>query len=305
MQRQATGEGAVSLADRVVDDVSDLVPATGPGGEPAYLAAGADVGAAVARGRQVGVVEGVLGAEVAADVAFAGQSARLPWQAVDVAVLRLGERGSGDRRPAGGRGERDGERRPGQVQAQPVRCLPHRGGLRRVLVGVRCGAEHLLDPVVVRIEVTAADRPVLVPPAGQWRFVDKPLLVLAQQDVGVDQRPASEAAGDDSLQSAERPDVEQSVQTLAGVPEVAGHACGRPGEVAGRVRFAALQNHDGQTTVGELVCGDRAAEARADHDDVDFAVDSGVGLWSDFGWGWGFDSCAAAPFVRHQRSPDM
>src|SRR3712207_7158733 len=50
----------------------------------------------------------------------------------------------------------------------------------------------------------------LVAPAGQRRLGDEPLLVLAEQDVGVDERPAAQTAGHHGLQAAEGPHVERS-----------------------------------------------------------------------------------------------
>ena len=154
----------------------------------------------------------------------------------------------------------------GSCQSRPSRAgaVPHRGGLGGRRIRVRRRAEHLLDPVVVRIEVGPAQRPALVAAARDRRLVHEPLLVLAEQDVRVDQRPAAETAGHHALEAAERPDVEETLQALARVPEVAAHRGRGAGEAARRVGLPALQQHDRAAGLGQSVRGDRAAEPGPD-----------------------------------------
>jgi hypothetical protein len=59
--------------------------------------------------------------------------------------------------------------------------------------GISLRAHHSLDRVVVSVELGPREGPVLVAAARQV-FLDEPLLVLAQQDVGVDEGAAAEAA---------------------------------------------------------------------------------------------------------------
>src|SRR3712207_7789129 len=82
----------------------------------------------------------------------------------------------------------------------------------------------------------------LVAPAGQRRLGDEPLLVLAEQDVGVDERPTAQTAGHHGLQTTEGPHVEQPVQAAAGVPEGAPHGGGRPREAARGIGLPALED---------------------------------------------------------------
>ena len=76
----------------VVHDEVDLVAALGPGPDRLHLVQGAQVGAVVLGRGQVVVVEAVLGAVVAADVALAAQPAGRTRRAVQVAVRGLGQR---------------------------------------------------------------------------------------------------------------------------------------------------------------------------------------------------------------------
>ena len=144
-----------------VHDVGDLVAAalvTVERPEALDLVTGADVGAGVLGRRQVGVVEGVLGAVVAAHVALAGEGAGDPRQAVDVAVRRGLDLALPHRllpRPAR---EADGQRRALQRQAGRLGGLLDRHRLGSVVVGVPRDADHRLDRVVVGLEVGAGDR---------------------------------------------------------------------------------------------------------------------------------------------------
>src|SRR5207249_3901462 len=71
---------------RVVHDVAHLVPAAVKWPETPDLATGTDIGAVIVGRGKVRVVEGVLGAVVAADVAFTDQPAGAARHPVDVAV---------------------------------------------------------------------------------------------------------------------------------------------------------------------------------------------------------------------------
>ena len=236
--------------------------------ESLHLVQCADVGAGVRGGREIRVVERVLGAVVAADVAFAAQHAGEPLRAVDVAV-----RGRGtspiDGRPSRSGSERDRERGAHRAQPGAMRGLLERDGLGRVGVRIRDGPHHRFDAVVVRVEVFAADRPVLVPAAGQRRVVHEPLRILPQQHVRVDQRSASQAARDHPLEPAEAPRLEEAVERVGGRPEVLTELAGGAGEAAGRVRTAAFHEHDRLPRFREPVGGDGPAEAAADDKDVD------------------------------------
>ena len=110
---------------------------------------------------------------------------------------------------------------------------------------------------------------MLVPAAGHGLLVHEPLLVLAQQDVGVDQRAAAQAAGHHAVDAVEAPDVEQAVPALAGLPEVRGHAARGAREAAGRVGAAALEHDDRPAGLGHPVGRDGSAEPGPDDDDVD------------------------------------
>ncbi len=77
----------------------------------------------------------------------------------------------------------------GVTQAPPGQReqLGAAGGLVAGLPGREpLGAQHGLDGRVVRFEVGPGDRPALVPPA-RGRIPDEPLLVLAEQHVGIDE----------------------------------------------------------------------------------------------------------------------
>ena len=154
----------------------------------------------------------------------------------------------------------------GSCQSRPSRAALSR--MRGVLAvagyGYGVAPEHLLDPVVVRVEVGAAQRPALVAAARHRRLLHEPLLVLAQQDVRVDQRAAAETAGHHALEAAERPDVEQALHALARVPEVAAHRARGAGEAARRVGLAALQQDDGAARLRQPVRSHRTAEPGPD-----------------------------------------
>ncbi len=264
------GDGGLDV--RLVHDVADVVAAACQWRDRAHLVQGADVRPGVLRRRQVRVVERVLAAVVAAEIALPAQQAAHARASVQVPVVRERDGRAGRGSGAADR-ERHRERRLLRGVAEPYAGVLEQLRLAGYLVaGLALGeslrVQRALGPVVVRVEVGAGDRPGLVPVAGRC-VAHEPLLVLAQQHVGVDQRAAAEAAGDHRLEVAERPDVEQTVQALAGVPEVAGHVGRRPGEGAGRVRTAALHHDDAAAALGEPPGGDRTPEARPDDEDVD------------------------------------
>ena len=179
-------------------------------------------------------------------------------------------------RIATGVGERDGQVGSSQWRPSDV-AVSHRPGLGRVAVagtreGEPLGAEHALDLVVVRLEIGVGDRPVLVPAARLGRSLGEPALVLAQQDVGVDQRSAAEAAGDHRLDVAERPDVEEPVRTLARVPHVGRQLSGATGERPRRIGLAPLQQAHAPAALGQPVGADRTAEAGTHDDGVEMGI---------------------------------
>ncbi len=268
--RQALRVGLAPLGLLGVLDVVHAPAAALARGEGAHLGARAQLGARVPGGGQVGVVERVLGAVVAAEVALAAQPARLAGAPVEVRP-RLADRLARHRLLARPGGEGDGERR--QLPVQPGRLGRRLEGDRlggavvgRAVERVGRGAEHRLGAVVVGLELLARDGPVLV---GAVRVVltDEPALVLAEHDVRVDQRAAAQPAAHQRVEVGERPRVEHPVQPLARVPQVALDAVRAAGEGPRRVGLAALEQQHAAPSLGEPVGADRAAEPRA-HDDA-------------------------------------
>ncbi|MCA1689129.1 MAG: hypothetical protein LC720_01360, partial [Actinobacteria bacterium] len=103
--------------------------------------------------------------------------------------------------PRVGEGHGQGHERP--VQPESLSGVPVGEDLARPVVGRRVEGEALdphppLDLVVVGVEVGPGDGPVLVAAPGEI-LGDEPPLVLAQEDVGVDQRPAAEPRGADGV----------------------------------------------------------------------------------------------------------
>ena len=234
----------------------------------AHVAQRADLSALVLGVGEVVVVERVLGAEVAADVALAAQLAGDALAAVQVRDL-LDDRLARHRRPALV-GERDGQRRQEPVEAVLLGGVLEGVGLRRprvrlVLERVALEPDHRLDAVVVRVEVLARDRPVLVAAVVDV-LLHEPLLVLAQEDVGVDQRAAAEAGRDQRVDPLERPVVVHAGQAALGVPEALARPVRAARERAGRVRAAALEHADAPAGLREPIGHDRPAESGA-HDD--------------------------------------
>ena len=113
-------------------DVAHLVAAAAQRREAAHLAAGPQVRAVVRRGREVGVVEGVLRPVVAADVALAAQPAGRARPAVQVAVGRRRDRRAGHRRVLRTSGEASP---PAAAAASPGRAARRCRACAAVLAG--------------------------------------------------------------------------------------------------------------------------------------------------------------------------
>ena len=230
--------------------------------DPPHLAQGADHRPGVVGPGQVGVVEGVLRAVVAAKVALAAQAAGKALLAVQVRVL-LGEELPGDRGLARA-GEADRERRQHPVQAERlggVAGRPALGGRRvgRHVERVALHAHHGLGGLIVRFKVGIADRPR--PGRLVGRVVDEPGRVLAEHDVGVDEGAAAEAAAHHGLDAAERPHVEHPVQPGGRCPQVGGQPAGAARERAWRVTPAAFEDQHRPPGLGKPARRRRRAEA--------------------------------------------
>src|SRR6185437_12827739 len=126
------------------------------------------------------------------------------------------------------------------------------------------------------VQVGAGHGPGFVAALRQRILVDEPVLVLAQQDVRVDQRAAAEAARHDGVAAAEAPDVEHAVEPGGGIPERPAHFRRGAREAVRRVGVAALEYDYRQAGLGQAVGGDRAAEAGADDYDVDVLWGAGL-----------------------------
>jgi hypothetical protein len=250
--------------------VADRVAATVERFQRPHVGERADLGAVMLGMGEVVVVERVLGAEVAADVALAAQLAGHAVAVVEVAELLLDPLAGNRGLPLVG--ERHGERRQEPVQAVALgRQLEgdrlRRAGVGLVLERVSLYADHPLDAVVVGVEVGAGHRPVLVSAVAQV-LLDEPALVLAQEDVGVDQRAAAEAGRDERVDPAERPVVVHAGQPALGVPEALARAARAAGERAGGIRATALEQAHPLPGLRQPVGHHRASEARADDDGV-------------------------------------
>ncbi len=156
-----------------------------------------------------------------------------------------------------------------ELQAEGLGGVAERVGLRgvgvpRVVQRIGGGADHPFDRVVVRFQVRPGDRPVLVAAAGDRLVVDEPVLVLAQQHVGEEQRAAAEAAGHQRVQAPEAPHLEHPVPSGRRVPENVGGLVRGAAEAAGRVGPAPFQHHHRLSGLGQPVGGDGSAEAGAD-----------------------------------------
>ena len=242
--------------------------------EAAHVAQRAQLGAVVGGVREVVVVERVLGAVVAAHVALAAQLARRAGAPVEVLEL-LDDRLAGHRRaPLVGEGDRELGQEPlqavglgGGLEGDRLRRL----GVRLVVEGIALQADHRLDAVVVGVEIGARDRPVLVAAVAQV-LLHEPLLVLADEDVGVDERAAAEPRRHERVDPVEGPVVVHAGQAVGRVPEALAGAVRAARERARRVGAAALQDADRLAGLRQAVRRHRAAEARADDDCVVVAV---------------------------------
>src|SRR5262249_54108600 len=93
-----------------------------------------------------------------------------------------------------------------------------RGLVERILLGVH----HLLDAVVVRIEISAGDRPVFISSLVNILF-DKPVLLFTEQDICINQRASTKSTRNNRIDALKRPYIEHSVQAFAGIPEISLH----------------------------------------------------------------------------------
>ena len=218
------------------------------------LAARAHARAGVDGRAQVGEVDRLLGAVLAAHVAAAAQPAGLARRAVEVggAVVeglpRALAEGHGQRRALG-------------LQARDPRGVQQRARLGRA-VGPRValGALHRVDGVVVAIEVGGRQRQAV----GR-----EGLGVLAQHDVGVDERPAAQPAGGERVEALEVVVLEEAVHTPARRPQRSAPLARRAREGARRPRLAALEHEHRGPRLRQAARDDRAAEARPDDDHVE------------------------------------
>ena len=248
------------VADRISSAISwfelfYLAPRQDPGTQPLGL-------------REIIVVERVLGPVVAPYVALADQAAGVARALASLYIPILSTNWLARSRFFTLVAEGNGQLGRLQVESQPFGGFPELLYLRHLVVRflfarVPLGAKHLLDPVVVGVEVGPGDRPVLMAAVPEI-LLDKPLLVLADQDVRVDQGAAAQAAADHRSQLVERPDVVHPVQTLAGVPDVLLHPLRGARKLAGRIRLSPLQDAHVKARLREPVRRHRPAETGTD-----------------------------------------
>ena len=214
----------LAVADAPAVAVAVAVAVQGVG-----LAAGAHVRPGVDGGAQVGEVHGLLGPVLAADVAGAAQPAGLTRRAVQVAgavvvgLARAIAEGHGERRALG-------------LQAGDPRRFEQRARLGRAIrPRVALGALHRFDGVVVAVEVRGRQRQAV---GGEGRRV------LAQHDVGVDERPAPQPAGGDRVETLEVVVLRRARGRPCAAPTGPRATCAafvgrRPAATAGRARVRA------------------------------------------------------------------
>src|SRR5919198_5073918 len=142
--------------------------------------------------------------------------------------------------------------------------------IKRVLLHVH----HVLDPLVMVFEVVVCDRPGFVTAACTVLF--EPLRVFPNENVGVDERTTTQAAGDDCSRPLERPDIEHPIETLTRAPKVSPHIIRRAWKGIGWVRLATLQQADPPSRFCQSVRHHRPAEARANDDRVKMFVVHGA-----------------------------
>ena len=155
---------------------------------------------------QVGVVERVLGAVVAPDVALAAQPAGVAGAAVQVRLARRSARPAPAAAPSLANVTASGgsdQSTPSRLRARRERPASWPCGRRGSARAGSAARRSAARPVVVRLQVGARDRPVLVA-AAVAVLSHEPPLVLAQEHVGVDQRAAAEPARARSRRSADR-----------------------------------------------------------------------------------------------------
>ncbi len=262
----------------VLDKAHHVPLVVGPGFEALHLRQGPYLGTGPDSQGEVVVVERVLRPHVATDVALTTQTTRLAVAVVQVAYCLL------DGLPRDGPPPlvREGDGQLGQeplfalgVDAVPGRRLvaDRRGGRpeccglrhRRVggdVKGEDLGSEGPLDGVVVGLQVGPRDRP---PTRGPVDLGVEPALVLADEDVGVDQRPTAETRRDDGVDVGEGAHIEEAEAPASRVPEVAGESVGRSRERTGWIGGATLEHEHVQPGLGEPHRGHGSAEART-HD---------------------------------------
>ena len=268
----------------------DLVGAQGPGGEddlarandpwgagvrvlvvdrPAPARIGADVADRAtgldprAEGLglgEVGEVEGVLGAVAAAELTLGAQLAGLPALAGSVDLGPTDGLGRVEVGPIHGLGGRVEHLALGQLQ------------LRRDDLHAELGG----DLGVVGLEAVEVEG---LGPARILEHDGRGAIV----DAGVDQRAAAQARGRDRCDPGHEAEL---VQTLRGAlvrvaPQQRVDVLDVTGEVLGFVALASLEHEHLASGLGEAERGDRATEARTDHDRVDHRLAS---RWSRM-WG--------------------
>jgi hypothetical protein len=191
-----------------------------------------------------------------------------------------------DHRRIAGVGERHREVDEVPVQPEALRRLAEGEHLERLVVRrlverVLLDVHHPLDAVVVRVEVGARDRPVLVavlPGAVAGLLLDEPVLVLAQQHVGVDERAAAQPAGTDRVDVVKAPQVEHPVQALAGIPELRLHPQRRAREGVRRKRLAALEQAHAVAGLGQAIGRHGSSETRSHDDGIEMLCGCGHAL---------------------------
>src|SRR5215203_387048 len=136
-----------------------------------------------------------------------------------------------------------------------------------MMAWVFLNVHHLLDCVVMRVEVCARPRPFSVA-AIRYVFL-KPLFVLANENVRVDERTSTEAAGNECPRPFERPDVVHPVHALTGVPEVPAQIVRGARERIRRVRLPSLEETDPEARLREPIRHYRPAESGTDDDRIE------------------------------------
>src|SRR5262249_35248671 len=157
------------------------------------------------------------------------------------------------------------------VEAARSGGLLHRARLRSVRVrrrvkGIRMRDDDAFDLVVVRFEFFTSYWPLLSV------CVYEPVVVFTDEDVGVNDRAAAEAAGDECLEVAEVPDVEHSVEPVVGVPEVLSEFLRAARKRPWRVAAAPFEQADAESGFRQPIGADGTAEAGTDNDSFEVHV---------------------------------